>query len=125
MLKELNIVGTEDTPGIIFDSQKNVFELSGRSLPEDVVSFYKPVIEWLDELEKNPIENLEFSFKLDYFNTASSKLILDILLKVNDIFSDGTPMKIKWHFLAMDKDLEEAGEEFSELVEVPFELVAY
>ncbi len=125
MLNDLNIVGTEDTPGIKFDRQKNVFELVGRSLPEDVVSFYKPVIEWLGELAKTPVANLEFSFKLDYFNTASSKLILDILLEVNDIFNEGTPMKVKWYFLKMDRDLEEAGEEFSELVEIPFELIGY
>jgi hypothetical protein len=125
MLNDLNIKGTEDTPGIVYDREKNVFELTGRSLPEDVVSFYKPVIEWLAELEKNPIANLEFSFKLDYFNTASSKLILDILLEVNDIFNAGTPMKVKWYFLKMDRDLEEAGEEFSELVEIPFELIGY
>jgi len=125
MLKDLNIVGTEDTPGINFDRQKNVFELVGRSLPEDVVSFYKPVMEWLGDLQKEPIANLEFSFKLDYFNTASSKLILDILLEVNDIFNEGTPMKVKWYFLKMDRDLEEAGEEFSELVEIPFELIGY
>jgi hypothetical protein len=52
-------------------------------------------------------------------------LILDILLEVNDIFNEGTPMKVKWYFLKMDRDLEEAGEEFSELVEIPFELIGY
>ncbi|MFZ5941660.1 MAG: DUF1987 domain-containing protein [Bacteroidota bacterium] len=125
MIKDLNITGTEDTPAIHYDRQKNVFEISGRSLPEDVVTFYKPVIDWLDDLEKEPISDLEFVFKLDYFNTASSKLILDILLKVNDIFTEGTAMKVKWMFLQMDRDLEEAGEEYSELIEMPFELVAY
>ncbi len=125
MVSALNITGTEDTPSIQYDSANKVLEISGRSLPEDVVTFYKPVIDWLDELEKDPITDLEFKFKLDYFNTASSKLILDILLKVNDIFLDGTQMKVKWMFLEMDRDLEEAGEEYSELIEMPFELEAY
>ena len=125
MINDLKMAGTEDTPGIVFDRQANLFELTGRSLPEDVVSFYKPVIQWLAELGKSPIENLAFSFKLDYFNTASSKLILDILLEVNDIFNNGTPMKIKWYYLNMDRDMKEAGEEFSELVEIPFEIIPY
>jgi len=125
MINDLHITGTEDTPSISFDRDKKVLEISGRSLPEDVVTFYKPVIDWLDALEKEPIADLEFLFKLDYFNTASSKLILDILLKVNDIFLEGTPMKVKWMFLEMDRDLEEAGEEYSELIELPFELEAY
>jgi len=125
MLKDLNITGTEDTPAIRYDRENNIFEISGRSLPEDVVTFYKPVMEWLDDLEKEPVKDLVFVFKLDYFNTASSKLILDILLKVNDIFLEGTPMVVRWMFLEVDRDLEEAGEEYSELIELPFELVSY
>ncbi len=121
----LKIQETEDTPRVILDPENNIYEFSGRSLPEDVVSFYKPVLEWLDELEQNPIAGMEIGFKLEYFNTASSKLILDILLKLNDIYLENNPMKIKWYFLEMDVDLEEAGEEYSELIEMPFELVAY
>lgn len=124
-MEKLIIAGTEDTPDIVLDTENNVFEISGRSLPEDVVSFYKPVLDWLDEFEKNPIPDISFSFKLEYFNTASSKLILDILLKLDDIFTDGNPLTINWYFLELDTDLEEAGEEYSELVDIPFELIAY
>jgi len=121
----LNIAATDDTPQIILDCQNKQFSFSGRSLPEDVVSFYKPVLEWLDEFEENPVENAEFEFKLEYFNTASSKLILDILLKLNDIYENGTTLKVKWLYMELDIDLQEAGEEYSELIEIPFELVAY
>ncbi len=124
-MKALHIEATEDTPQVTLDPASKVFEFSGRSLPEDVVSFYQPVLEWLDELEKDPIADMEISFKLEYFNTASSKLILDILLKLNDIYLEDNPMKIKWYYLEMDLDLEEAGEEYSELIEMPFELEAY
>jgi len=124
-METLKIAPTEDTPEVNMDVDNNKFMFSGRSLPEDVVNFYQPVLDWLDAFETSPIENAEFEFKLEYFNTASSKLILDILLKINDIFEDGTPLKVKWYYMEMDIDLEEAGEEYSELVEVPFELVAY
>lgn len=119
------IAATDETPEITLDPENKTFEFSGRSLPEDVVSFYKPVLDWLDEFEENPIENAEFVFKLEYFNTASSKLILDILLKINDIYEEGTPLKVKWYYMELDVDLQEAGEEYSELIEIPFELVAY
>ena len=124
-METLKIAPTEDTPEVNLDVENKKFMFSGRSLPEDVVNFYQPVLDWLDAFEASPIENAEFEFKLEYFNTASSKLILDILLKINDIFEDGTPLKVKWYYMEMDIDLEEAGEEYSELVEVPFELVAY
>ena len=66
-------------------------------------------------------EKLHFHFKLEYFNTASSKLILDILSKLEEI--DGT--SVTWFFHEDDEDMEEAGEEFSDLVEVPFEFSTY
>lgn len=121
----INIAATEDTPKIILDHQQGIFEISGRSLPEDVVVFYAPVMQWLDELVKNPINNLELSIKLEYFNTASSKLILDILLKLEEIFQNGTPLKIKWFFNSSDTDMKEAGEEYSEIVSLPREITEY
>jgi hypothetical protein len=58
---------------------------------------------------------------LEYFNTASSKLILDVLSALEDI----KDMKILWYFHEDDEDMEEAGQEFSELVEIPFEFKTY
>ncbi len=60
-------------------------------------------------------------FKLEYFNTASSKLILDVLSNLEDI--EG--MTIVWYYHEDDEDMQEAGEEFSELVELPFEFKTY
>lgn len=121
----IKIAATEDTPNVTLDHVNRVFEISGRSLPEDVVVFYQPVIKWLEEFENNPIENLELSIKLEYFNTASSKLILDILLKLEDIFENGNQLKVKWYYLSADSDMKEAGEEYSEIVGLPFEIVEY
>ncbi|MCC5946603.1 MAG: DUF1987 domain-containing protein [Bernardetiaceae bacterium] len=117
----INLEGTEDTPKVLLDKANETFEVSGRSLPEDAAEFYQPIIEWLDAYSENPNPSTPFMFKLEYFNTASSKLILDILSKLEDI--EGT--SIVWYFHEDDEDMEEAGEEFSELVEIPFEFKTY
>lgn len=116
----LNLEGTADTPKIILDKGNQIFEISGRSLPEDSAEFYKPVLEWIANYAKQPNASTDFVFKLEYFNTSSSKLILDILSALEDI--EG--MKIEWCYLEDDEDMEEAGKEFSELVEIPFEYKA-
>lgn len=121
-METIKIISTEDTPNVILDPVNNHFEISGRSLPEDVVVFYQPVMKWLEELDKAPIANMVLNIKLEYFNTASSKLILDILLKLEEIFQNGTQVKVVWSFLAADSDMKEAGEEYSEIVGLPFEL---
>ena len=117
----LNLEGTEDTPKIIFDKNNGIFEISGRSLPEDSAEFYQPVLEWIGEYAGAPNGETEFVFKLEYFNTASSKMILDVMYALEDI--DG--IKISWYFHEDDEDMEEAGQEFSELVEIPFDFKTY
>ena len=119
------INATEDTPGIRFDVASNIFEISGRSLPEDVVKFYKPILDWLDEYAKSPNEKTIFNFRLSYFNTASSKIILDILMKLEGIHSDGKDIAIKWHYSSDDEDMMEAGEEYADIVDIPIELIEY
>ncbi len=124
-MEVIKIPGTDDTPQVTLDAETPYMEISGRSLPEDVVAFYDPILEWLDEYAESPLEKTVFNFKLEYFNTASSKLLLDILLKLEDINDDGNDVLVRWHFPDDDEDMEEAGEEYADIVEVPFEQVSY
>ena len=119
------ISATEDTPSVNLDAGKGIFELSGRSLPEDVSKFYGPILNWLDEYAQSPNDQTVFDFKLSYFNTASSKIILDILMKLEAMHDDGVKITIKWHYPSDDEDMKEAGEEYADIVEVPIELVEY
>ena len=117
--------GTEDTPKVLLDPSKNIFEISGRSLPEDCASFYGPILKWLDSYVGTPNANTIFEIKLEYFNTASSKMILDVLSKLEKLKDAGKQVTVQWYFHDDDEDMQEAGEEFSELVEVPFEYKTY
>lgn len=124
-MEVIKIIGTDDTPSVTLDAQNDLFEISGRSLPEDVAAFYEPILDWLDRYSESPNEKTVFNFKLVYFNTASSKLLLDILLKLEEIYEAGNDVLIRWHFPDDDEDMEEAGEEYADIVEVPFEQVSY
>jgi hypothetical protein len=124
-METIKIQGTEDTPKVTLDKEKELMEISGRSLPEDVASFYEPILAWLDEYAQSPNKKTVFNFKLVYFNTASSKLLLDILMKLEEIHEAGHDVLIRWHYPEDDEDMEEAGEEYSDIVDVPFEQVPY
>jgi len=120
-MKPLRIHATDDTPEIVLDKEQGKFEFNGRSLPEDSADFFTPILTWLKEYCENPNKTTEVVFNLDYFNTASSKFIQDILQILDDI--DGT--KIVWCFHEDDEDMEQMGQELSELVEIPFEYKSY
>ena len=116
---------TDDSPFVMLDKENNRFEISGKSLPEDVVDFYQPILDWLNTYRSEPNPKTEFSIKLIYFNTASSKLILDILMIFEEMVEEGHNVLIKWLSIQSDEDMQEAGKEYEEMVDVPFEHVTY
>jgi hypothetical protein len=124
-MKVLDIKATNDTPKVLFDPQNEIFEISGRSLPEDVVLFYQPVLDWLEEYIEDPIEYTEFVFKYVYFNTATSKLIQDILFKLEQLHENDHKVKVIWYYEEDDEDMLDLGEEFEEIVDLDFEIVQF
>jgi len=121
----LQIEQTDDSPEVILDQENNRFKIAGKSLPEDVIDFYQPVIDWLSEYRLNPNPLTAFEFKLIYFNTASSKLILDVLMILEEMCEEGKEVLVKWLSLASDEDMQDAGSEYEEMVDVPFEHATY
>jgi hypothetical protein len=120
-MQALKVQETDDSPKIILDKDKGIFEISGRSLPEDSAEFYNPVLEWITTYAKDPNANTDFIFRLDYSNTASSKFIHEILQALEKVKG----AKVTWWYLEEDEDMEEAGKEFSEQVSIPFEFKVY
>ncbi|HYC84782.1 MAG TPA: DUF1987 domain-containing protein [Chryseosolibacter sp.] len=120
-MKRLMIQGTDDSPQIVLDKDSGTFEISGRSLPEDSASFFAPVLEWIREYSQSPNDSTIFVFKLEYFNTASSKFIHDIMLSLQSVKN----VSICWCHREEDETTEEAGIEFSEQINVPFNFKRY
>lgn len=116
----LYLEGTSDCPGVILDKEKKIFKFTGKSLPEDVISFYEPIIKWLEKYAKDPLEKTTLEIILEYFNTASSKIMLDIFMVLEEIQENGSEVEVNWHYADYDEDMEEAGIEYSEMVEVKF-----
>ncbi len=125
VMDKLYLEATYQTPEITLDSNSNTFKIEGHSLPEDVVEFYTPILNWLDQYIQNPLANTEFTFKLSYYNSASSKILLDIVNKLNAIHKAGQKVKILWHYAEDDEDMQQAGEELEEWVDVPFEYISF
>ncbi len=113
----------ELNPGVILDAENGKFVLSGKSCPENVTEFYRPVLEWLEKYKENPLDKTVFEFKLEYYNTASSKVLFIIMQKLEAIQEMGKEVLIKWHYPEDDETLEEAGEEYNDLIELDFELI--
>ncbi len=118
----LNIVETQDTPGIILDKENSVFEITKNSLPEDAVEFYSPALYWLEKYADSSNEKTVFEFKLDYFNTASSKQIIKIMLLLERV-SEFSDVLVKWYYSSIDEDMQAMGERYRDIVQLNFEFI--
>ena len=91
------------------------------SLPEDAVDFYTPILAWLRDYAKDPNPETVFNMKLEYFNTASSKQLIQILLILQDM-KDKSSVLVKWYYKEIDEDMLSLGEEYKQIMKIPFEL---
>lgn len=123
MKKKLILIGTEDTPEVSFDKEKNEFLLKGRSLPEDAYTFYNPVLSWMEQYVKEPNANSELVITLEYFNSSSVKQILNLISLFEELIKSGNQGKIIWCYSEGDDLMEIKGLEFKSMVmDIPFEL---
>jgi len=118
----LKIEKTSDTPNVTLDSNNNLFEFSYRSLPENAIDFYNPILDWIEEYSKNPNNETIVDFKLEYFNTASAKQIAKVLLKLLEI-SKNAKVKINWYYDKDDTDMLASGQRYSKLINLEFEFI--
>ena len=112
MLQKIHIEKTELTPLICFDYEKSVMKISGISVPENAIEFYQPVLEWLDFYSKTPKEKGVITIFLDYFNTASSKVFLELMKRIKKIANH----KIEWVCYNDDEDMIEAIQDYKEMM---------
>ena len=122
-MENIQLEGTGRTPKVIFDARTGMIEISGRSIPENSISFYKPLFDWLDEYIEKPSSETQVMFNFEYFNTSSSKCILDLLRKLEKLPEEGYKTVVKWYFDEGDEDMEESGNDFKSLINLDIELV--
>jgi len=122
-MENLIIKGEAKTPTIDFNYNNGELVISGRSIPENSIEFYKPIIEWLESLKVSDKDKIVLDIKLEYFNTSSSKCILDVFKKLEEIKGVGKDASIRWYYESDDEDMEEAGQDFSAIIKVPLELI--
>lgn len=132
-MEPLHIEPTEFTPRVHFDPNTSLFEISGFSRPENVIGFYKPILKWLEDYnEKVLSQNTDFNkslltlnLRMTYFNSASSKFLLDTLLEFMKFMSKGNKVEVNWYYEEGDDEIFESGEEISDMLGYNFQFISY
>ncbi|MDF1875499.1 DUF1987 domain-containing protein [Sulfurimonas sp. SAG-AH-194-I05] len=115
-MQRLEIEKTKSSPQIDFNAQTHTHLIRGESYPENTTQFYTPILEWITMYLREGYEGeINFNIELIYFNSSSSKVLLDLF----DILEETNNNKIivNWIHDEEDEAMEEYGEEFQEDIE--------
>lgn len=118
-MDKLIIHPTNNSPQIYFDYDAGLIEIRGRSVPENGIKFFEPLFEWVKKYIQHPKPQTVVKVFIEYFNTSSSKNLLQIFKILESVHGKTTHVRMQWYF--HDDDMEEIGEDYQMLVKVPFE----
>ena len=125
-MERFHIEGDEFIPEIDLDPESSTLRISGESYHEYTGEFFEPIFEWIEEFIKTPGRDVHLKFRMDYFNTASSKCFYDIIEMLNTYQqSGGGNLRISWFYEDNDLDMLESGEDYAEDSGVNIEFIPY
>lgn len=122
-MADLKLEGSPKTPTIEFNSRSGYLLIKGRSIPENSIEFYKSLIEALEAYNDNPQPHSKVDIQLEYFNTSSSKCILDVFKRLEKINAGDSEVAINWYYEEDDEDMLEAGEDYQAIIDIPFKMI--
>jgi SiaC family regulatory phosphoprotein len=118
-MDNLRIEPTKYTPEIIFDAETNLLEIKGETYPENTAEFYAPVFKWLEAyLAQLRDEAVTVNLEINYFNSSSSKVLMDMFDQFETAANDGKDLTLNWIYNRDNESAMEYGEEFQEDLEV-------
>jgi len=120
-MNNLVIEGSKQTPKVEFIASSGILEISGRSIPENTFEFFNPVLLWLDEYSQNALDVTTINVNLEYFNTSSSKYILEIFKRLKGLINDGKEVLVKWYYEEDDEEMMETGEDYEDVTGLEFD----
>ena len=122
-MESIQYFKTDRTPFVSL-SPNGEFKISGISIPEDSTAFYKPILAWLADYSKSPQAETTAHFIFDYFNTSSSKDILEVFKALGVLHDSGkSKVSVKWEFEDDDDDIRECGEDYQSITGMTFEMI--
>jgi hypothetical protein len=121
-MQKLQLEESNSTPFVSLDPKSGLLEITGTSTPEDSFAYYKPIFNWLDNYSNSPSKSTKLTIKLDYFNTSSSKCVLNILKKIEKLSQAGNEAEVDWHYHPDDKDMMDIGNDLQSILKFPFHL---
>ena len=115
---------TTSTPYLLIDEDKGYLKLEGRSFHENITDFFRDIFDWLDVYLTTDFGAFTFDLEMDYFNSATSKLLHNMLMKMDSFTTDENNIIVNWITTEDNEIIIECGEDLmDEIEELTFNMV--
>jgi hypothetical protein len=121
-MKVLKLSATKSSPEIVLNPA-GFIKIKGRSIHENIIDFFKPVEEWVIDYIKVPADITCLDINLEYFNSASAKLLIQLFQKISYVQLKNKKFIVNWYYEEGDEDILERGEYFSSVLNIPFNFI--
>jgi hypothetical protein len=121
-MEVLKFAPTKNTPEIILNPEGRI-QISGRSIHENAAAFFAPVEEWISSYLLSPANVTRVDVALEYFNSASAKIIISLLQQITHVSLLHKKFIINWYYEDGDEDILERGEFFASILDVPVNFI--
>jgi len=123
-MNRLEIQQTYKSPMVIFDPSNEIYEVSGHSIPENALTCYAPIFNWIDSnIDNIETDKMEINFKLDYMNSSSARMLIMLFNKLEDFSNKGKKIEINWYHEDNEDDLDIA-KLYKSATNLPFNLIS-
>jgi hypothetical protein len=123
--QRLELAATDKTPAVLLDPVNGAMRITGCSIPENADRFFGPLYDAVDRYAEHPAKLTDVQVDLTYFNSSTSKYLLDVFKRLEDAHASGsTKVELVWHHMADDLDMKEAGEDYRSLLRFPVKLAS-
>jgi hypothetical protein len=104
-MKNLILNESAKTPYFRLKEDGNL-SFGGISMPEDAVSFYFDIIDWINNYNQNPKMHTNIRVGFGYLNSSSSKMVMKIFSALKLLQEAGTTkIKCQWYYDVDDNDM--------------------
>lgn len=121
-MQVLRIQPTKNSPEIVLNPD-GFFKIRGRSIHENAAEFFEPVEEWVSEYIKDPAETTCVDIVLEYFNSASARMLITLFQKITYVTLKNRKYVFNWYYEEGDEDILERGEYFASILDIPINFI--
>lgn len=121
-MNDLNIQGSQSTPGIRTDYALGLVSLQGDSYPENSFEFFSGLIDWVETYLKDSRAPLRLELRLVYMNTSSVKAMMDIFDLLEEAHGKGREVSVDWYYDPRNERVQDVAAEFREDCSFPFHI---